>query len=685
MPRRPTSFTYRSADPTRLPDEFVESATLLIDLHRRGLVHDIAQRLRIRRQGGFPALDVVLLLFVYFASGCQRGLRKSWDRLGPHAAALAALAGRKGLPSPAATSRALAAVETDLTRAGADWLLGEGCGIDAVLRHPAAATWDAQGQPWHVFDVDPTVTTLRQRALPRDEDLPEARRRSQDSGTPGYSGRKRGDIVLKRVTVQHAGAGAWLHAHLSPGNGEAHTDLQLCLEPIGKTCDRLGVQRGRTLVRMDGEFGNVPVLTACREHGLPLLTRLNRASAYKDPELMAILRGATWDPVPDSRSGPRRFAADLGEVTLPAGSRTRRPDGSRYEPVRVRLVASAYRDAGRPNRGRALGGWRLELFLADLPSSSWPAPDCVATYFARSSEENRFAQEDRELGLDRIVSYHLPGQELASVIGLATWNLRVVRGFQAEPPPVRAPVLPLRQQSPTTDGPPPRWPPDPVLANLLSSLDWDELLARRPGWRWSAEACALLCEDERPLQLSSFRAGAPDAECLGAIFRRPTGGCEDCGPSSDCLHTVRPRASKHVELQVPADVACAIAQRLGQIRQVPPSIAKVVPAPGPLVVTQPLLLPAEARKVHRERFCGATLHVELEQPAPQPPWPRLVAADERVRQRRRKTWQQRLDDYALPEGARLSVRVQGSTALRRFLGEGVVAGKRSGAVARKPS
>lgn len=57
------------------------------------------------------------------------------------------------------------------------------------------------------------------------------------------------------------------------------------------------------------------------------------------------------------------------------------------------------------------------MFATDLPADGWPAPEVVASYFGRACQENRLAQEDREAGLDRLVSYHLPGQELASTVG----------------------------------------------------------------------------------------------------------------------------------------------------------------------------------------------------------------------------------------------------------------------------
>ena len=94
-------------------------------------------------------------------------------------------------------------MEPEGVREVSGWLLAGVPEIDEVLEHPVVLTRDACGNGWHVLDLDPTVTTLRHRALPADDDLPEARRRSEETGAPGHSGRKRGDIVHRRVTVQH--------------------------------------------------------------------------------------------------------------------------------------------------------------------------------------------------------------------------------------------------------------------------------------------------------------------------------------------------------------------------------------------------------------------------------------------------------------------------------------------------
>ena len=81
---------------------------------------------------------------------------------------------------------------------------------------------------------------------------------------------------------------------------------------------------------------------------------------------------------------------------------------------------------------RVLDGWQYELYSTDLPAETWPEREIVAGYYGRTGQENRFHQEDQELGLDRIFSYHLPGQQLATLVGLFVWNHYVCRGMDLE-------------------------------------------------------------------------------------------------------------------------------------------------------------------------------------------------------------------------------------------------------------
>ena len=663
--------SYTSADLDRIPDELTEGASLLMDLRSRSIVDTLGKLVRIRRQGGFCGLDVWVFLLLFFSAGIGRGVKSFWEDVArPHSTRLAALAGRRRLPSPASLTRALGSVESDLLRSSSSELLTVMAPADDLLRHPAAQTYDAQGHGWHLNDLDPTVKALRQRALPADDDLPEPCRRSADTGARGHSGRKRGDIQFRRTTVQHAGSGVWTHAHLSPGNGEGMPDFERALDSIVETSERLGHPLDRTLTRMDGEYGHVPWYTACRERGLPFITRLNRAKLYEDPEVLVRLRSATWHLVPDSRSGPRRGAADLGVLTVRPGQATRRPDGRRYEPIEVRVVASRFPKTGKANHGRIVDGWQVELFAVDVSADAWPAPEAITAYFGRNGQENRFAQEDRELGLDRIISYHLPGQELATLVGLALWNLRLVRGFELQRPPVVRPVQPPRQ--PRIDDRASRhWPRDPVIGRILDELDWTAMLARRPGWMWEASRSELICEDGRGLTLVTVRPREHAPGRTNIILLRPVRGCEDCSPRPRCLRSERPLASKHVEIPIPTPVAERLRDRLALIRKPsgPPAIEPIRDKPGPCAVLDTLFLPAEARHAFEQIFLGATLRVHVDIPPQHRRRPRLLAIDVADRQRRRKTWAQNLERNELPHDASVQVEVAGSTPIRTMLGE----------------
>ena len=138
------------------------------------------------------------------------------------------------------------------------------------------------------------------------------------------------------------------------------------------------------------------------------------------------------------------------------------------------------------------------------------------------------------------------------------------------------------------------------------------------------------------------------------------------------MDSVRDKACKHVEFSVPTPTADSLRERLEEVRSQPkkePTITPIDVAPGLLESLDSLLLPAAARQGYRAAFIGATLHVVVQRGPDPPPWPRLVAIDKADRQRRRKTWKQNVDRYALPPGSKVLVQVAGSPTLRRMLGD----------------
>lgn len=273
--------------------------------------------------------------------------------------------------------------------------------------------------------------------------------------------------------------------------------------------------------------------------------------------------------------------------------------------------------------------------------------------------------------LDRIISYHLPGQELATLVGLSLWNLRLVRGFKLDTPPHKRPTQTIRRPQ-VDERIPDHWPRDPVIHDLLAELDWDVLLAQRPGWHWDAAASELHREDGRDLALTSVRPTEHASGRTCIILRRPIGGCEDCSPRPRCLRSEREQANKHAEFSIPTHVADRLRQRIVLVRTQtsrPPAIATIQTKPGPLDVVDSLFLPVMARHTFADVFRAATLNVHVKLPPPDKPQPRLVAVDVAHRQRRRKTWAQNVDRYELSAGTEVHVEVAGNPTLRRMLGE----------------
>lgn len=703
--------------PTVLPEWLRVGVGLLLRLVRRGVWQELAERLRVQRSGGYVGIDAVLFLLLFFAAGPTAGLKAFAVRAGPFGDVLAALGKRRSLPTQAAISRLLDAMELQHVRAVGRWMLWEATEAASVAEHTAMQTFDARGDGWHVLDYDLTKTVLRRRALPQGEDLPPARRHTDGFAEPGYPGHKRGEVQVTRSALQHAGCGLWLDARVHAGNGDGLASLASAVEVAGHLAQALCHPRERVMMRMDGEFGGVPALTLLDEAGQPGLTRLNRLQLLDQPDVRARIATGTWHRVPDSRSGPVRSALDLGTVTLRPGRETRRPDGTCYEPLDVRVIISRLPREGEAEHGRVIDGWQYELFAAvRLPVEAWPAHEVVATYFGRGAQENRFAQEDRELKLDRIFSYNLAGQELACLVGLMVWNLQIVLGFACErplperrPAPLAAPIVDERPVPAATWAPSPQTvestaaaqtpshaaPPNDLDADLsavLAEVPWDRKLADREGWTWDGDARVLRCPAGQATPLTHVH---PDkgGRSRQIMFRAPLHACRSCPQREACLASVRPDQAKVITFTVHSDLAQRIATKLPGVlftrrRQrstetlgrstLPgkpprhllgaPLAVQAAPdtATGPHQVAHAHFLPAAARRTLRRAFDNVDFQIDLRRATPSQRHP-LLATTPQDRQHRRATWAQRLRWYALPEGSTVRVTVHGGAGLAAVL------------------
>src|SRR5260221_1753536 len=135
----------------------------------------------------------------------------------------------RGLPHRSTLSRFLAALDQASVEAV------RGVFLEDALTHPGPAEgvgglWDRRGQRWVVFDLDGTRQAARQRALPQGPDLPPAQRRLQAGCAPGYTGRKRGEVVRTRTTLLQGPTHQWLGTFGNAGNANYPRELLPGLE-----------------------------------------------------------------------------------------------------------------------------------------------------------------------------------------------------------------------------------------------------------------------------------------------------------------------------------------------------------------------------------------------------------------------------------------------------------------------
>ncbi len=163
------------------------------------------------RFGMYGPIDFLALLIGYAISG-ERRLPDFFERVEPFETAFMALFGRNGLPHRSSLSRFLADVDRPCLEAFR-MLFEQQTFAEGWTAETIGGIFDRQGRRYIVFDVDATRQAARQRALPCDPTLPAAKRRLDAVCAPGYTGRKRGEVVRTRTTtrsVAHAAMGRHL-------------------------------------------------------------------------------------------------------------------------------------------------------------------------------------------------------------------------------------------------------------------------------------------------------------------------------------------------------------------------------------------------------------------------------------------------------------------------------------------
>src|SRR5713101_4994986 len=422
-------------------------------LQRQGVLAAIEEQVRFarRRFGRYEVIDFVAVLFGYAASS-ERTLEAFYERLQPWADAFMALFGRDRLPARSTLSRFLASLDQAAVEALRTLFLKDLLARPLNKEEHVAGLWDRQGTRWVVFDVDGTREAARQRALPQTADRPAPSRRLRPLCAPGYTGRKRGEVVRTRTTVLQAHTHQWLASFGNPGNGRYREELRRAVAAIQVYVKAHDVPQERVLLRLDGQYGTGAVLVDLA--GFSYVVRGKDYQLLDRAEVQARLHLPPDQQFSRPESQLVRTLYDCPDVAIGSSG------------LRGRVVVATHPAGTTKSRvGVTRAGVVYELFLTKLSQDAFTASDVVALYLHRGAFETTLADEDLEQDPDRWCSHAACGQEIWQIVNQWVWNLRLELGHQLHPDPVRTTefAAAITPASPHTASPPGYAPPQVSL------------------------------------------------------------------------------------------------------------------------------------------------------------------------------------------------------------------------------
>jgi hypothetical protein len=407
------------------PCWFGEVVVISRYLRKHDILSKINEQVRFARKrfGRYEVIDFLAVLFGYAISS-ERTLEAFYERLRPFAAPFMALFDRDQLPARSTLSRFLAALTGEPVEALRTLFLDDLLARPLTHDKQTGGLVDRAGNTWMVFDIDGTREAARQRALPQGDELPQAVRRLDDVCAPGYRGRKRGEVVRTRTTVSQAHSYQWLGSFGNRGNGRYREELRKALSAIGRYLAAHQLSQERTLVRLDGQYGNGVVLSDVA--GFSFVTRGKDYRLLDHPLVQVRLHLPPDQLQQRPESQIARSLYDCPEIAVgPEGMPCRvivatHPEGSKKSPIGVTRAGVVY-----------------ELFFTNLPQRAFTACDVVELYMHRGAFEPALSDEDREQDPDRWCSHSAWGQECWQMVSQWLWNLRLELGHQLSPTPMR--------------------------------------------------------------------------------------------------------------------------------------------------------------------------------------------------------------------------------------------------------
>jgi len=407
-----------------VPAWFPEVVLLARHFAQRGLLETISTEVRLARgpAGHYDVIDFVALLLGYAASG-EPTLEAFFERLAPFAAPFMALFGRDRLPHRSTLSRFLADVDAACLEALRQLFEHAVC-QHAFSGDTLGGLFDRHGHQLLLFDVDATRQVARQRPLTLRPDFPTPRRRMLPVCAPGYTGRKRGEVVRTRTTVLQAHTQQWLGTFSGAGNGDYGAELESACRVIVAYLQAKGLSPAHALLRLDGLYGTASPLARIQHDGLGFLTRGRDYQLLDHPKVQARLQYPCDVILQHDETHVLREVFDIGLITnwleplpdLPLTARV----------VVTRQAAPA--TAAQVTVGKLIGAHVYEIFLTSAPAQRLRAADIVDLYHQRGAFEQVLSDEDQEQDPDRWCSCTPHGQEFWQIMSQWLWNTRLELG-----------------------------------------------------------------------------------------------------------------------------------------------------------------------------------------------------------------------------------------------------------------
>jgi hypothetical protein len=599
------------------PSWFGEVALIVPYLRKQGVLSAISSQVRLarRRFGHYEVIDFLAVLFGYAISG-ERTLETFYEQVLPLAQPFMALFERERLPSRSALSRFLASLTWTATEALRTLFLADLLARPLDNERHTGQLVDRTGNEHVVFDIDGTREAARQRALPVTEELPSPQRRLNQVCAPGYTGRKRGEVVRTRTVVSQAHSYHWLGSFGNSGNGRYREELRRALTAIRSYLETHHLSPISALLRLDGQYGTGAVIADLV--GFSFVMRGKDYTVLDQPEVQSRLHLPADQQFSRSESGLVRQLYDCPDV--PVG-----PEG-----VRCRVVVATHPATQTKSRiGHTRQGVVYELFFTHLPQDAFTASDVVALYLHRGAFEPVLADEDQEQDPDRWCSHAPAGQEAWQIISQWVWNLRLELGHVLEPTPMRttefAPAVPeAKEQQPPSSG----YGKPSVAASWKAGRFSGQDFALQPDG-------TLRCPANQSLVAHERRKEADGS--LRVVYAASIRSCRPCPLRDQC-------------------------QWNGSTTAKPRQVSVLL---HPLVVgSAPLLWRDWSRREHRRACMQLVRHqrIEVSLPPPAAPSPRTadVILSRAQRAHSRLSWAERLARNArVPTASQVTIRLFG--------------------------